>query len=61
MVTGLAFCHWPPCGWDSGLLLMNGSGGWRIVTFPVVHFQESPRLSSSLKSFISSFTATDCK
>lgn len=36
-------------------------GGWRIVRFPVVHFQESLRLSSSLKSFISSFTATDCK
>lgn len=56
MVLGLAFCHWPPCGWDSWLLLMNGSGGWGIVTFPVVHFQESQELgtlSSSLKSFIS--------
>lgn len=51
-VLGLAFCHRPSCGWDSGLLLMNGSGGWRIVTFPVVHFQELPSLSS-LKSFIS--------
>lgn len=44
MVLGLALCHWPACGWDSGLLLMNGSGGRRIVTFPVVHFQESQEL-----------------
>lgn len=41
-----------------GVLLMNGEGGWRIVTFPVVDFQESPRLPSSLHSFIS--FQTDC-
>lgn len=34
-------------------------GGWRIVTFPVVDFQESPRLLSSLQSFIS--FQTGCK
>lgn len=43
----------------AGLLLMNGWGGWRIVTFPVADFQESPRLLSSLQSCMS-FQA-DCK
>lgn len=40
-------------------LLMNGWGGWEIVTLPVVGFQESPSLLWGLQSVIR-FQA-DCK
>lgn len=40
-------------------LLMNGWGGWEIVTLPVVGFQESPSLLWGLQSVIRS--QADCK
>lgn len=49
--AGICFCPGLPV--VTPLLLMNGLGGWGIVTFPVVDFQESPRLLSRLQSFTS--------